>query len=113
MAILNRSFESDEQGNIRVRTTCSAEGALEMARLSRETNETGYFGDKNGECRLMGYIPEEMWVFDPWLMSATKARREGDMAKYNYYIQKFFDVHSIFRGNKKTRYWRGSRAVLL
>ena len=58
-------------------------------------------------------IPEEMFSFNPWLMLAKKAEREGDMGKKEYYISKFFELFPAFAGNKKTKYWRGHRAVLL
>ena len=51
--------------------------------------------------------------FNPWLMQAKKAEREGDMGKKEYYISKFFELFPAFAGNKKTKYWRGHRAVLL
>lgn len=113
MAIVKQELFSDEKGNIRLRNHCNAQSALDAARISREVNETGYFGDKNGECRLLGYIPEEMFSFNPWLICATRAKKTGDMGKYNYYMMKFFELFPAFMGRHKTRYWRGHRAVLL
>lgn len=113
MAIVKQELFSDEKGNIRLRNHCNAQSALEAARISREVNETGYFGDKNGECRLLGYIPEEMFSFNPWLICATRAKKKGDMGKYNHYMMKFFELFPAFMGRHKTRYWRGHRAVLL
>lgn len=113
MAIVKQEIFTDEKGNIRLRNHCNANSALEMARVARETNETGYFGDKNGECKLLGYIPEEMFSFNPWLICAIRAKKEGDMGKYNYYMTKFFELFPAFMGQRKTRYWRGHRAVLL
>ena len=113
MPIIRQELTTDHEGNIRLRNICSAQDALDMARVSRETNNTGYFGDKNGECKILGYIPEEMFTFNPWLICATRAKREGDMGKYNYYMMKFFELFPAFQGTHKTRYWRGHRAVLL
>lgn len=111
--IVRQEIETDAFGNIRLRNHCDASNALNLARTSRESNESGWFGDKNSECRLLGYIPEEMFLYNPWLMEAKKAEREGDAGKKEYYISKFFELFPAFCGNKKTRYWKGHRAVLL
>ena len=111
--IVKQDLTVDADGNVRLRNVCNAQSSLDLARMARENNPDGWFGDKNGECRLLGYIPEEMFSFNPWLMQAKKAEREGDMGKKEYYISKFFELFPAFAGNKKTKYWRGHRAVLL
>ena len=111
--IVKQELQTDEKGNVRLRNYCSAQHALDMARMSRELNESGRFGDKNGECRVVGYIPEEMFNFNPWLMEARRALRHGDQGKHDYYMMKFFELFPAFAGNKKTKYWRGHRAVLI
>lgn len=113
MAIIKQQLTTDDKGNIRLRNTVSAQSSLDLARISRETNDTGYFGDKNGECKLLGYIPEEMFMFNPWLICAQKALKEGDKGKHSYYMMKFFELFPAFMGTRKTKYWRGHRAVLL
>ena len=95
--IVKQELQTDEKGNVRLRNYCSAQHALDMARMSRELNESGRFGDKNGECRLLGY----------------RALRHGDQGKHDYYMMKFFELFPAFAGNKKTKYWRGHRAVLI
>lgn len=113
MAIVKQTLTTDSDGNIRLRNYCNADSTLELARISRECNESGHFGDKNGECQLLGYIPEEMFSYNPWLLCATRAKQEGDEGKYTYYMTKFFQLFPAFAGNRKTKYWRGHRAVLL
>lgn len=111
--IVQQHIQSDEKGNVRLTNICDASSALQAARIAREINESGRFGDKNSECKLLGYIPEEMFNFNPWLLSAKKALREGDTGKHDYYMMKFFELFPAFCGNRKTKYWRGHRAVLL
>ena len=111
--ILKQTLITNDDGTVVLRNTCRADNALNLARVARESNEDGWFGDKNNECRLLGYIPEEMFSFNPWLIMARRAEREGDMGKKEYYISKFFELFAAFCGNKKTRYWKGHRAVLL
>lgn len=111
--ITNQKLTVNEDGTFALTNTCSAQSALDEARMMRELNPDGYFGDRNGECRILGTIPEEMFMYNPWLIMAKRAEAEGDMAKHQHYMLKFFELFPTFRGNTKTRYWRGSRAVLL
>lgn len=98
---------------VRLRNTFDCTAELEAARMTRELNPSGRFGDKNGECYCMGYIPEEMWCYDPWLICARKARNRGDKGEYTKYMRKFFEVHRALATPHETRYWNGHRAVLL
>lgn len=100
-------------GQVKLRNTFDCTAELQAARITRESNPSGRFGDKNGECYSMGYIPEEMWFYDPWLMCAKKARKQGDKGKFTYYVRKFFEVHRALATPHETRYWNGHRAVLL
>lgn len=111
--LVKQKLTSDKDGNIYLHNEYSAQNVLDLARASRETNETGWFGDKNGECKLIGFIPEEMWTFNPWLVMARKAQFAGDKGKHDYYMMKFFELFPMFKGTNKQRYWNGHRAAIL
>lgn len=115
MAIIRQQFipHNDGKGTLTLRNTIDFSEALEAARETNELNPGGYFGDKNSQCRVMGYIPEEMWNYDPWLIEARKARNAGDKGKYTHYLNKFFDVHQALKVAKRTAMWHGSRAVII
>ncbi len=115
MTILKQELirENDKKGTVRLRNTIDCSAAIEMARITNTCNEGGNFGSKNDGCRVMGYIPPEMWQFDPWLIMARRAEREGDRGQYQKHLTKFFDVHKDFKVNRKRKYWRGSMAVVL
>lgn len=115
MAIIRQQFipHNDGKGTLTLRNTIDFSEALEAARETNELNPGGYFGDKNSQCRVMGYIPEEMWNYDIFLLQAKRARNQGDKGQYTYYLQKFFEVNSVFKVAKRTTMWHGSRAVIL
>lgn len=94
-----------------LRNTVDVSSAVDAARRVNEIDNGGWAGDKNERIQLMGFIPPEFWGFDPWLICAKRAELEGNQAKYQYYIQKFFSVWKQFAVNHKNRTWRG--AVLL
>ena len=104
---------NDGKGTITLRNTFDFSAEVEAAKQTNSINPGGYFGDKNSRGRVMGYIPEEMWGYDPWLLQAKKARNEGDKGKFTYYMQKFFEVHTVFKVARKTAMWHGSRGVIL
>jgi len=97
MAIIRQQFipHNDGKGTLTLRNTIDFSAAIDAARETNEVNPGGYFGDKNSQCRVMGYIPEEMWNYDPWLIQARKARNGGDKGQYAYYLNKFFEIHQI------------------
>ena len=79
-------------GKIGLRNTIDCSAAIEMA---REANERGGRGT-NEAVMPMGFIPSEMWNYNPWLMTANKARWEGDMATYQLNLMKFFKLFPQF-----------------
>lgn len=93
-------FEND--GTIRVRNTADFQDAVEQAKYY---DEIGMGNGKHGY--MMGVIPEEMYLFDPWLKLAFQHKREGDNAKYTEYMLKFFKVHSAFRVNQRKTMFNG------
>ncbi len=96
-----------------LRNTVSVTKELDATRQINELDAGGYFGDKNERMQLMGFIPPEYWLFDPWLLTANRARKEGDMREYICNLKKFFAIHSAFKVNHKRTMWRGCEAVLL
>lgn len=115
MALLKQEFHVDETDGLKimVRNTVDLAPAIESAEHINSQGKGGRFGDKNHEMKLMGFIPDEMWLFDPWLIMAKRSQQQGDKAKYKYYLEKFFSVYTAFRVHKDTKYWNGSRAVIL
>lgn len=117
MALLKQDFDFEESNGritkISLRNTIDCSMAIDSARAANESGNGGRFGDRNSEKQLMGYIPDEMWLFDPWLILANRAKNEGNKLEYQKYLQKFFDVHPMFKVHRNTKYWRGDRAVLL
>ena len=107
--ILNQKLiiENDERRTARLLTTYDTSLAQELV---REANESGggRVGSGSGEMRLMGYIPPEMWNYDPWLLLAKRARNAGDIGEYTKYVRKFFDVHREFQVITPKKYWNGS-----
>jgi len=91
MAVQKREFELEKNGTYRSRITFDTEDAEECARIAKEVSSGGRSED--GSVRLMGYIPPEMWAYDPWLIIARRAQKEGDMGEYTKNIKKFFEVH--------------------
>ncbi len=96
-----------------LRNTVNVSNEIDAARKANEADNGGWFGDKNERMQLMGYIPPEFWMFDPWLITAKRAQKEGDMRTYMKCMKKFFEVHSAFKVNHKRTVWRGTGAVLL
>lgn len=90
-------FDHDAKGTIRVINKFDHSVAAEVARLTEsEGGGRGKLGKDGVEFRVMGYIPPEMWNYDPWLMTAKKALQAGDNGEYTKYVQKFFEVHPQF-----------------
>ena len=110
--ITNQGLDKDE-GTVVLRNTVNVSNEIDAARKANEADNGGWFGDKNERMQLMGYIPPEFWMFDPWLITAKRAQKEGDMRTYMKCMKKFFEVHSAFKVNHKRTVWRGTGAVLL
>lgn len=81
--------------------------AAEVARLTEA--EGGGRGKTSEGCsyQLLGYIPPEMWNYDPWLVTARRALASGDRGEYTRMIQKFFEVHGSFKVHMRRKYWNG------
>ena len=101
------SVDNDKKGTVHLYNTFDTGLAQ---RLAKEASEAGggRGGEGSGEVRLMGYIPPEMWMCDPWLIMAKRARRAGDMGEYTKYVRKFFEVHREFQVITPKKYWNGS-----
>ena len=67
--------------------------AAEVARMTEREGGGRAVGKDGFEVRVMGYIPPEMWNYDPWLVTAKRALAAGDNGEYTKYVQKFFEVH--------------------
>lgn len=87
----------DDKKNVHVVNKFDHSVAAEVARMTEsEGGGRGRLGKHGAEFRVMGFIPYELWTYDPWLMEARKAKRAGDMGEYTKLMQKFFEVHREF-----------------
>ncbi len=64
-------------------------------------------GERSSSMRCMGYIPPEMWYYDPWLLQAKKARANNDSHEYVKMVKKFFEVHPALRMSYSKKYYNG------
>lgn len=107
MTILNQQMfidRDDPKKTVRLRTTYDVGTAINFAQ-DLSANGGGRVGSGSGEMRVMGYIPPEMFNYDPWLIQANKARRAGDMGEYTKYMKKFFEVHPSFAAITPKKYF--------
>lgn len=91
-----------EGNEVKLTNTFDISTAKELAK--EHTQEGGY---RNETMMCMGHIPPEMWLYDPWLLQAKKAKWAGDTKEYIKMIEKFFEVHPVFKVHNKQRYYRG------
>ncbi|MGE1061198.1 hypothetical protein NXG27_00910 [Megasphaera paucivorans] len=112
MKVTKQSLHTEKNGTVVLRNKIDCSDEVNKVREYNETTN-GYFGDKNGRCMFMGCIPPAFWNFDPWLITARRAQKEGDMRTYLRNLKKFFDLHQAFKVNHKRIYWRGTGAFLL
>lgn len=92
--LVDQKIFMDEKKRIHVINKFDHSVAAEVARMTEQNGGgRGKLGKNGVEFQVMGYIPPELWVYDPWLMEARKAQRAGDMGEYTKYIKKFFEVH--------------------
>lgn len=103
-------ISNDDAHRARMLTTYDISMARDLARELSE-NGGGRVGSGSGEMRVMGYIPPEMWGYDPWLIAAKRARNAGDMGEYTKQVRKFFDVHKQFQVITPRKYWNGSSST--
>jgi hypothetical protein len=97
MTVLRNELEilNDKKGTMHLRSTYDVGTAMNLARDLSDAGG-GRSSDSEGRMRVMGYIPPEMWNFDPWLITAKRARNHGDMGEYVKNVKKFFEVHPRF-----------------
>lgn len=74
-------------------------------RIAQETTQQG--GGRTTTMRCMGYIPPEMWLYDPWLLQARKAQAAGDKQEYTEMVKKFFEVHPALQVRHERKYFSG------
>ena len=100
--ILNQKlYEEDGKTVLENRIDCQA--AIDMAR------EVTASGGRGKNIVPLGFIPPEMWLFNPWLVEARKAQKGGDMGEFTRLVKKFFELHPAFAVGKEhqKRYWQG------
>ncbi len=102
----------DEKGTIIVRNTYDCSRAIEMAKTVN-SNGGPQMGRRSDDCEVMGFIPEEEWLYDIFLIAARSAQKQGDMGQYTKYMKKYFKNKSAFATPHQRVYWQGSSAVLL
>ena len=95
-------YVDEHNGDVKLRNHFDISSAKSLAK--DVTNEGG---ERHSDMHCMGYIPPEMWMYDPWLMQAKKAKMAHDDYEYQKYIKKFFEVHSALRVINKQKYYNG------
>lgn len=100
--ITKREWQKDPDGTVHLRNTVDVSNAIEQAKMY---DELGAGNGKYGY--MMGVIPEELYMFDPWLQEAKRYKREGNMAQYTNYLLKFFSINRAFAVNYKKCMWHG------
>ena len=95
--------EVDIDGDkIRLRNTFDIAAAKEAAHEATQEGDS-----RKATYKCMGYIPPEMWQYDPWLIAASKAQYLGDTQEYAYMLKKFFEVHPALRVRNRQKYYNG------
>ena len=95
--------EVDIDGDkIKLRNTFDIAAAKEAAHESTQEGDS-----RKATYKCMGYIPPEMWQYDPWLIQARKAQIAGDRQEYADLLRRFFDVHKALRVTHKKHYFNG------
>lgn len=83
---------NDDKGTVHLKTTVELDSAIAMAKAATELSG-GRVGHGSGEMRVMGFIPPELWTYDPLLLKAREAKRHGDIGKYTHYVRVFFKLN--------------------
>ena len=101
MIVKQKIYEED--GKTILRNTIDCKDAIDMAK--RVSDE----GGRGKNIIPLGYIPPEMWLFNPWLIEARKAQIAGDKAEFIRLLKKFFEVHPAFavKHDHARKYWGG------
>ena len=98
-------LDHDSKGTVRLYNTYDMSPAAEVAR-DCTANGGGRATGKDGvEYRALGFIPNECWSFDPWLITAKRAQMAGDKAEFTKYVKKFFEVHPEYRPSIGKKYF--------
>ena len=100
--LTKQTIHLNDDGSVVLRNTFDYSGALDETERMNETD-----GWKGKDGYILGNIPQEMFMYDPWLKAANNARREGDMGKYTDYMIRFFRVHSALACNLRRVNWSG------
>lgn len=106
--LTRQTIHFDDDGSIVLRNTFDFSGAVNE---TERMNETGEWKGKDGY--VLGNIPQEMFMYDPWLKAAARARREGDYGAYTDYMLRFFKTHSALACNLKRVNWSGWSVPIL
>lgn len=83
---------NDGKGTVHLRTTVEMDSVIAMAKAATELSG-GRVGHGSGEMRVMGFIPPELWTYDPLLLKAREAKRHGDIGQYTHYVRMFFKLN--------------------
>ena len=86
----------------RLKSTVAFDSAIDSASLS-----SGRTGSGSSEIRVMGFIPPELFAYDPILKAATRAKREGDSAEYTKLMRSFFNLNKHLAPVVERKYWTG------
>ena len=101
--ILKQDMDVDiHTGDVKLRNTFDIGTAKSLA---KDVSNEG--GERNANMHCMGYIPPEMWQYDPWLIQARKAQLAHDDYEFQKYLRKCFEVHTALRVINSQKYFEG------
>lgn len=102
----------DEKGTVILRNYYDCSAAIELA---KQVNSNGgpQMGRFSDDCEVLGFIPNEEWLYDFRLIAARHALWEGDRGQYTRWIRQYFKDKHAFATPHQRVYWRGSSAVIL
>ena len=89
--LLDQKLKYNPDGTVILRSTYDVGLAADIAKEVSDAGG-GRGGNKNHEVRVMGYIPPELFTYNPWLIEAKRAQKGGDLGEYTRLMRKFFEL---------------------
>lgn len=93
MALKKQELSYDNTGKkpvFRLKNTFNFSDEIEAI---SDIQKNGKSKSQDGTMSYMGTIPNSLFLVDPWLKEAMKARNAGDMGEYQRLIRTFFKLN--------------------